>query len=78
MAEKPKPDNKAEIARRAAIIARAFGTKEGQEALKILIENFDGSCYARGDPHHTSYLEGARDVLTYIKQMTQFHEKGAK
>lgn len=70
------PQPNAEVARRAAIISRVFGSEDGQAALKILQGSFGGSCYAKGDPYHTAYLEGARDVLIYIRDMTQFHEKG--
>jgi hypothetical protein len=64
------------VLRRAAVVARAFGTDDGQAALKILQDAFGGSCYAKGDPHHTAYLEGARDVLIYIADMTKYSEKG--
>lgn len=63
-----------ELKRKAATIARAFGTPDGQEALKILTDQFGGTCYAKGDSHHTAYLEGARDVLLYIQQMTNYKE----
>jgi hypothetical protein len=65
-----------EVQRKAALIARVFKTPDGQEALKILVKEFGGSCYAKGDPHHTAYLEGARDVLLYIQQMTNYTERG--
>jgi hypothetical protein len=44
-------------------------TPQGEEILKLLAAEFDGSCYAKGDPHHTAYLEGRRDVLTYLKEV---------
>lgn len=62
-------DAKLEARRKATVLARAFGTPDGQEALEILIAQFGGSCYQKGDPHHTAYLEGGRDVLLYIKEM---------
>ena len=77
MAVKPQVNRFSEVNRRAAIVARAFSTPDGQEALKILTQQFGGSCYAKGDPHHTAYLEGARDVLIYIRQMTEHYEKEA-
>ena len=64
------------IRRKAAVIARVFGSPDGQEALKILQDQFGGSCYAKGDSHHTAYLEGGRDVLIYIRQMTNAANKG--
>lgn len=64
-----KQDAQLEARRKALVVARVFGTPDGEEALKILIAQFGGSCYQKGDPHHTSYLEGGRDVLIYIKEM---------
>lgn len=58
----------AEVRRKAGVIKRAFSTPDGQEALQILIDQFGGSCYAKGDPYHTAYLEGGRDVLIYLRQ----------
>jgi hypothetical protein len=44
-------------------------TPQGEEILKLLAAEFDGSCYAKGDPHHTAYLEGKRDVVTYLREV---------
>jgi hypothetical protein len=65
-----KQDAQLEARRKAMTLARVFGSPDGQEALKILIAQFGGSCYQKGDPYHTAYLEGGRDVLLYIKEMT--------
>lgn len=64
-----------EARRKAAVIQRAFSSPDGQEALKILTAQFGGTCYAKGDPHHTAYLEGGRDVLIYIREMTEAMER---
>ena len=64
-----KQDAQLEVRRKAAVLARVFDSPDGQEALKILIDQFGGSCYQKGDPHHTAYLEGGRDVLIYIKEL---------
>jgi hypothetical protein len=64
-----RSDAQLEARRKALVVARVFGTPDGEEALKILIKQFGGSCYQKGDPHHTAYLEGGRDVLIYIKEM---------
>jgi len=64
-----------ETQRKAAVLKRVFSSPDGQEALQYLIEQFGGSCYAKGDPYHTAYLEGGRDVLIYIRQMMQYMEK---
>ena len=58
-----------EARRKAAVVARAFSTPDGEQALQILIAQFGGACYQKGDPYHTAYLEGGRDVLLYIKEM---------
>jgi hypothetical protein len=71
-----KPSNKEAIQRRAATVHGAFSTADGRDALEILQEQFGGSCYAKGDPHHTAYLEGGRDVLLYIRDMMNYYEKG--
>lgn len=68
-------DPRDEMRRKAATVSRVFSSPEGQEALKILIDQFGGSCYAKGDPYHTSYLEGARDVLVYIKELMEHNAK---
>jgi len=64
-----------EARRRAMVVSRVFGSPDGQEALKIMAQLFGGSCYAKGDPYHTAYLEGARDVLLYIQQCTSLTSK---
>lgn len=60
-----------ELRRRRALLARVFGSPDGQEALKLLSAEFGGSSYAKGDPYHTCYLNGARDLLIYIQEMTK-------
>jgi hypothetical protein len=65
-----REDVSIELRRRAMVMQRAFSTPEGEEALKILTRQFGGSCYQKGDPYHTAYLEGGRDVLIYIGEMT--------
>ena len=64
-----------EVHRKARVLQAVFSTPDGQEALQILIDQFGGSCYAKGDSHHTAYLEGGRDVLIYIRQNMNFKEK---
>jgi len=73
----PRPESKGvlEARRKAGVVARVFQSPDGQEALKILIEQFGGSCYAKGDPHHTAYLEGGRDVLIYIRELMEATER---
>jgi hypothetical protein len=46
-----------------------LNTIEGQAIMELLADEVDGSCYAKGDPHHTAYLEGRRDVLTYMREV---------
>lgn len=73
----PKKDHPGvlEARRKAGVVARIFAGPDGQEALEILSQQFEGSCYAKGDPHHTAYLEGGRDVLIYIRQMIAATER---
>lgn len=60
-----------EVRRRRVLMARVFGSPDGQEALGLLVREFGGSSYAKGDPYHTAYLNGARDLLLYVQQMTK-------
>lgn len=64
-----------EARRKAGVVARVFAGPDGQEALQILIDQFGGTCYCKGDPYHTAYLEGGRDVLIYIRQMIEATER---
>lgn len=50
---------------------RILMTPNGEELIKILAEDFDGSCYCKGDSHHTAYLEGRRDVITYLREVRE-------
>lgn len=60
-----------ELRRRRVLMARVFGSPDGQEALNLLIKEFGGSTYAKSDPYHTCYLSGARDLLLYVQEMTK-------
>lgn len=77
MAQRPQPIKSPllEVRRKAQAVRRVFSSPDGKEALDILIAQFGGSCYSKGDPHHTAYLEGGRDVLIYIRQLIDHAEK---
>lgn len=39
----------------------------GEKVFQLLCQRFyDISSYQRGDPHHTSYVEGQREVMAFI------------
>lgn len=66
-----EPRGNRELDRRRALMRRVFGSPDGQEVLALLIGSFGGACYQRGDSHHTAYLNGARELLLYIQDMTK-------
>lgn len=50
-------------------ISEAFKGAHGEKALKILEELFyERPSYTRGEPNHTAFREGQRDVVGYIKE----------
>jgi hypothetical protein len=48
---------------------RCLCNSNGAEIIRLLDEEFGGSCYEKGDPYHTAYLEGRRDAVTYMKEV---------
>ena len=72
-----KPTQAQVAARKAATIARAFSTPEGEAALQILTDEFDGdSVMVPGQPDTTHYNLGRRDVVVFIRQLIRFYKKG--
>lgn len=48
-------------------VGLCFGLPAGQDALKHLKRLFyDRSSFVKGDPYHTAFKEGQRDVIGYI------------
>lgn len=51
---------------------KLFTSPDGEDVLKDLMQQFyDRSSIVPGDPHMTHALEGAREVVLYIKQMME-------
>lgn len=63
------------LAKKASIIFTVFGTEQGQKVLEILEDEFDGQDLRGGDPYETYYNLGARDVVTYIRQLVNHHKE---
>lgn len=57
------------LIKREVALGHLFDSPQGQDALELLAElYYDRPSYVPGDPHHTSFKEGQRDVVGYIKQ----------
>lgn len=56
----------------SAPIQRIFAGADGHEALEVLERAFDGDNIFNDDPYRTAYNLGARDVVTYIKQLNKY------
>jgi len=53
-------------------IQRVFAGPDGKEALDVLERAFDGDTLFSNDPYRTAYNLGARDVVTYIRQLNRY------
>jgi len=49
-------------------LRRLLSNETGRELLELLTEEVDGSCYSKGDPYHTAFLEGRRDLVNQLKE----------
>ena len=48
---------------------RAFDTVDGVKVLEYLVSKYyDKRAYSKGDPYHTAYLQGKRDVISEIRK----------
>ena len=69
------------LAQTAAIeraVGRAFISPDGSDALKQLKKLFyDRPSYVKGDPYHTAFKEGQRDVVGYIIECIEVLEEAA-
>lgn len=55
--------------RENSFFRECFKGSDGIKAMAILEELFyDRPSYHQGDPYHTAFREGQRDVVGYIKQ----------
>ena len=64
------------VKRKSRDFSALFSTPEGQRVLKCLDEEFNGAELRAKDPHNTYYNLGRRDVVTYIRQMIAYSERG--
>ena len=65
---------KKRLAIKASKFQILFSTKEGEEVLKALEEEFDQlNIHIPGDPYTTAYNLGRRDVLQYIKLLRNYN-----
>ena len=71
----PLEKTKLTLAKKAAIVKRAFSTEEGRKVLGYLEDEFEKSDLADADVYKTYYNLGARDLLTYIKQLIRYDEE---
>ena len=52
----------------ARMVAKAFGTPEGKETLKLMTRLFyTPSSYVKGDTHDSAYREGKKEVIRWIR-----------
>lgn len=73
MAKKTPEQVKQELFKKADIVKRVLCTADGEKLLKFLEEEFDHEqIFTPGDPHHTAYRLGQRDVVVYLKQMKRY------
>jgi hypothetical protein len=56
----------------SAPIKRVFAGSDGRKALEVLERAFDGENLFVDDPYRTAYNLGARDVVTYIRQLNRY------
>lgn len=60
-------------------VAKCFEGSEGEVGLLILKRLFyDRPSYVQGDPYHTAFREGQRDVVGYIIEAIERVEEGVE
>jgi hypothetical protein len=60
-------------ARKAQVVQRVLSTKDGQELMKFLIEQFLYPAESES-PHGPAFRLGQNDVIGYLMQLRNFRE----